>query len=111
MANVGLNTLITLSIPVLFALYPVAIALVALTLIRKWLPNPRLAYRVVLLVSFIFSMIDVAKHLNIDMSVFSGLPLFNYGMAWVLPTLIALVVTRFIGSKHQDNGDNHTVIV
>ncbi len=105
-ANVGLNQLIALSVPVLFALYPVAIALVALTLVRKWLPNPRLAYRVVLLVSFIFSMIDVAKYLKLDVSMFSSLPLFNYGMAWVLPTLVALVITRFIGGKamgsHQD---------
>ncbi|GAA05566.1 branched-chain amino acid transport system II carrier protein [Photobacterium leiognathi] len=105
-ANVGLNQLIALSVPVLFALYPVAIALVALTLVRKWLPNPRLAYRVVLLVSFIFSMIDVAKYLKFDVSMFSSLPLFNYGMAWVLPTLVALVITRFIGGKamgsHQD---------
>ncbi len=105
-ANVGLNQLIALSVPVLFALYPVAIALVALALVRKWLPNPRLAYRVVLLVSFIFSMIDVAKYLKFDVSMFSSLPLFNYGMAWVLPTLVALVITRFIGGKamgsHQD---------
>ncbi|PSV31059.1 branched-chain amino acid transport system II carrier protein [Photobacterium sp. GB-27] len=98
-ANVGLNQLIALSVPVLFALYPVAIALVALTLVRKWLPNPRLAYRVVLLVSFIFSMIDVAKYLKFDVSMFSDLPLFNYGMAWVLPTLIALAITRFVGGK------------
>jgi LIVCS family branched-chain amino acid:cation transporter len=109
-ANVGLNMLITLSIPVLFALYPVAIALVALTLIRKWLPNPRLAYRVVLLVSFVFSMIDVAKYLKFDMSVFSVLPLFNYGMAWVLPTVLALVVTRFIGGKYHNDGNNTIVV-
>ena len=103
--------LITLSIPVLFALYPVAIALVALTLIRKWLPNPRLAYRVVLLVSFIFSMIDVAKYLKIDVSVFSALPLFNYGMAWVLPTVVALIVTRFVGKDKQNGDDNHTIVI
>ena len=110
-ANVGLNMLITLSVPVLFALYPVAIALVALTLIRKWLPNPRLAYRVVLLVSFIFSMIDVAKYLKIDVSVFSALPLFNYGMAWVLPTVVALIVTRFVGKDKQNGDDNHTIVI
>ena len=87
-----------------------AIALVALTLIRKWLPNPRLAYRVVLLVSFVFSMIDVAKYLKFDMSVFSVLPLFNYGMAWVLPTVLALVVTRFIGGKYHNDGNNTIVV-
>ena len=110
-ANVGLNMLISLSIPVLFALYPVAIALVVLTLIRKWLPNPRLAYRVVLLVSLIFSMIDVAKYLKFDMSLFNSLPMFNYGLAWVLPTVIALVITRFIGGKQSKDENKHTVVI
>ncbi|PLC58526.1 branched-chain amino acid transport system II carrier protein [Photobacterium carnosum] len=108
-ANVGLNMLIALSVPVLFALYPVAIALVVLTLIRKWLPNPCLAYRVVLLVSFAFSMIDVAKYLKFDVSLFSSLPLFHYGMAWVLPTLIALIITRFVGGNQPNDDDKNSV--
>ncbi|MGF1757800.1 branched-chain amino acid transport system II carrier protein [Photobacterium sagamiensis] len=96
-ANVGLSQLIALSIPVLFALYPVAVALVMLTFIRKWLPNPRMAYRVVLLVSLLFSFIDAAKFMGIDVSALNMLPLFEYGMAWVLPTFGAMVITRFIG--------------
>lgn len=98
-ANVGLNQLISLSIPVLFALYPVAVALVALTFLRKWMPNPRAAYRIVLLVSFIFSLIDAAKFMGIDMSALNILPLFDFGMAWVLPTTAALVISRFIGGE------------
>ncbi|ELR66215.1 Branched-chain amino acid transport system carrier protein [Photobacterium marinum] len=97
-ANVGLNQLISLSIPVLFALYPVAVALVALTFVRQWMPNPRLAYRTVLSVSLLFSLIDAAKFMGIDMSALNILPLFDYGMAWVLPTLAALVVARLAGS-------------
>ncbi|PSW04220.1 branched-chain amino acid transport system II carrier protein [Photobacterium lipolyticum] len=96
-ANVGLSQLIALSIPVLFALYPVAVALVVLTFARKWLPNPRLAYRVVLLVSLAFSLIDAAKFMGIDVSALNMLPLFEYGMAWVLPTFAAMVLSRFIG--------------
>ncbi|MCG7586915.1 branched-chain amino acid transport system II carrier protein, partial [Photobacterium sp. OFAV2-7] len=90
-----------LSIPVLFALYPVAVALVALTFLRKWMPNPRAAYRIVLLVSFIFSLIDAAKFMGIDMSALNILPLFDFGMAWVLPTTAALVISRFIGGEAE----------
>ncbi|OZS43634.1 branched-chain amino acid transport system II carrier protein [Photobacterium sanguinicancri] len=100
-ANVGLNQLISLSIPVLFALYPVAVALVALTFVRKWLPNPRVAYRAVLLVSLVFSFIDAAKFMGIDVSAFNVLPLFDYGMAWVIPTFAAMVITRFVGAPAQ----------
>lgn len=100
-ANVGLNQLISLSIPVLFALYPVAVALVALTFVRGKMSNPRLGYRLVLLVSLLFSLIDAAKFMGMDVSAFNVLPLFDYGMAWVLPTLAALVVSFFIGGSAQ----------
>ncbi|MDW6003114.1 branched-chain amino acid transport system II carrier protein [Vibrio mangrovi] len=90
-ANVGLSQLISLSIPVLFALYPVAIALVALTFVRNKLPNPRVAYRVVLLVSLLFALIDAVKFVGVDVSALSFLPLFEIGMGWALPTAVALV--------------------
>ncbi|MGY0616689.1 branched-chain amino acid transport system II carrier protein [Vibrio sp. FJH11] len=99
-ANVGLAQLIALSVPVLFALYPVAIALVALTFIRSRLPNPRAAYRVVLLVSLLFALVDAAKVAGFDVSAFSILPLFEVGMGWVLPTFAA-IVCMFFTSKPQ----------
>ncbi|MEF1301366.1 branched-chain amino acid transport system II carrier protein, partial [Vibrio owensii] len=90
-ANVGLSQLISLSVPVLFALYPVAVALVALTFVRSKLPNPRVAYRSVLLVSLLFALIDAAKVAGLDVSAFNMLPLFEVGMGWVLPTFAAIV--------------------
>ncbi len=83
-ANVGLAQLITLSVPVLFALYPVAIALVVLTFIRSKLPNPKVAYRSVILVSLLFALIDALKVMGVNMSAFEVLPLYEYGMGWAL---------------------------
>ena len=100
-ANIGLAQLISLSVPVLFALYPVAIALVALTFFRKRLPNPQLAYRSVITVSLLFAVIDAAKIAGVDVSVFTFLPLFEYGMGWLLPTGLALITMLFVGRKKQ----------
>ncbi|WP_070972325.1 branched-chain amino acid transport system II carrier protein [Vibrio sonorensis] len=98
-ANVGLSQLIAFSIPVLFALYPVAIALVALTFVRKMLPNPCLAYRVVISIALLFALIDAAKISGIDVSAFDSLPLFSVGMGWALPTFVATVCMMFIGKS------------
>jgi len=95
-ANVGLAQLIALSVPVLFALYPVAIALVVLTFLRKKLPNPQVAYRVVILVSLLFALIDAAKVAGVDVSALSMLPLFEVGMGWLLPTAVAMVAMLFV---------------
>lgn len=100
-ANVGLSQLIALSVPVLFALYPVAIALVALTFLRKKLPNPKTAYRVVILVSLMFALIDAAKVAGIDVSAFNMLPLFDIGMGWLLPTTAAIIAMFFIGKAEE----------
>ncbi|WP_342607561.1 branched-chain amino acid transport system II carrier protein [Vibrio tritonius] len=100
-ANVGLSQLISLSVPVLFALYPVAIALVILAFVRNKLPNPTLSYRVVLLVSLMFALIDAAKIVGLDVSFFNFLPLFSDGMGWVLPTLATLLAMFFVGSNDE----------
>jgi len=51
-ANVGLSQLISLSIPVLVAIYPVAVALVLVTFLKSYFGRPRLVFRSVLLVAF-----------------------------------------------------------
>ncbi|MEZ8825200.1 branched-chain amino acid transport system II carrier protein [Vibrio amylolyticus] len=98
-ANVGLSQLIALSVPVLFALYPVAIALVALAFVREKLPNPRVAYRVVVLVALIFALIDAAKVSGVDVSALNMLPLFDMGMGWLLPTFASIICMFFIGKE------------
>ncbi|WP_165312163.1 branched-chain amino acid transport system II carrier protein [Vibrio ziniensis] len=98
-ANVGLAQLIALSVPVLFALYPVAIALVALTFIRSKLANPQASYRLVILVSLLFALIDAAKVSGLDVSFFNFLPLFEIGMGWLLPTVAAMIVMTFVGGS------------
>jgi len=100
-ANVGLSQLIALSVPVLFALYPVAIALVVLTFLRNKLPNPRIAYRSVILVSLVFALVDAAKVAGVDVSAFNVLPLFDVGMGWLLPTVAAMICVFFIGKSEQ----------
>lgn len=101
-ANVGLSQLISLSVPVLFALYPIAIALVMLAFLRNYLPNPAVAYRVVVLVSFLFSLLDAAKVSGVNVSAFNMLPLFEIGMGWLLPTLAATVSMFFIGAPVKE---------
>lgn len=107
-ANVGLSQLIALSIPVLVALYPVAIALVVLTFLRNKLANPTIGFRVVTLVAFLFALIDAAKVVGFDVSLFESLPLFDVSLGWILPTFIATVVMCFVGSTpaHKLTRDN-----
>ncbi|MDH5929294.1 branched-chain amino acid transport system II carrier protein [Vibrio lentus] len=108
-ANVGLSQLISLSVPVLFALYPVAIALVALTFLRSRFPNPKAAYRVVVLVSLMFALIDGAKVAGVDVSALKMLPLFEIGMGWLLPTAAAIICMFFVGKSTEQEMAEETI--
>lgn len=99
--NVGLAQLIQLSIPALVALYPVVIALVALTFFRHKMANTQWAFRWVCLVAFAFALLDAAKVMNLNVSFFSFLPLFDDGMSWVLPSLIVGVLTFFVPNSSR----------
>ena len=91
-ANVGLSTLIALSVPVLVAFYPVAIALVLATYLQPLMRAPVLAYRLILAVALVFGLVDGLKAAGLDMSAFDFLPMFEIGMAWVLPTVVAAII-------------------
>ncbi|WP_188628585.1 branched-chain amino acid transport system II carrier protein [Oceanisphaera marina] len=91
-ANVGLNTLITVSIPVLVAFYPVAVALVLATYLRPLMRAPVFAFRLTLAVALVFGLIDGMQAAGLNMSAFHLLPMFDIGMAWVLPTCVAVAI-------------------
>lgn len=90
-ANVGLSQLISISIPVLVAIYPVAVALVLVTFLKQQFARPTLSVRVVLTIAFMFGCLDGLGAAGMKMSAFSFLPLFDKGLAWLLPTCAACV--------------------
>ncbi|MGB5856368.1 MAG: branched-chain amino acid transport system II carrier protein [Oceanisphaera sp.] len=91
-ANVGLDTLITVSVPVLVAFYPVAVALVLATYLRPLMRAPIFSYRLIMAVALAFGIMDGLHAVGLSMSTFALLPMFDIGMAWVLPTCIATVI-------------------
>ncbi|MFT6985866.1 MAG: LIVCS family branched-chain amino acid:cation transporter [Psychromonas sp.] len=94
--NIGLSQLISLSVPVLFILYPVAIALVGLTLLDSFISKKKLSYRFVMSIALFFGLLDGLKVAGVNMQNFAFLPLFDKGMAWFLPTFAALIIAVFV---------------
>ena len=96
-ANVGLSYLISVSIPVLIALYPVAVALVVMNLLRGYINHPKQAFRWVVGIAFALSMLDAVKAAGVPgaktlVETASHLPLYGYGLAWLLPVTVAVVL-------------------
>ncbi|MFT0212926.1 branched-chain amino acid transport system II carrier protein [Pseudomonas sp. F1_0610] len=92
-SNVGLSQLLELSIPVLYGLYPLAIALILLALSSKLWNYPSIVFIPVMYVTFIFGLVDGLNAAKLNAYVpamFDGLFGVDMQMAWVLPAVFTL---------------------
>lgn len=75
-ANQGLNAVISMSIPVLSIVYPVAITVVLLILIAKFIPTKRISQQIPVIIVFILSIFSVISKLGwLKINFIESLPL------------------------------------
>ncbi|MDX5373083.1 MAG: branched-chain amino acid transport system II carrier protein [Pseudomonadaceae bacterium] len=103
-ANQGLTQLISVSVPVLVGLYPLAIVLVALSLLGGFWCSARRVFVPVMGVTLVFGLVDAFNAAGLKSlvpAVFTHLPLAEQGLGWLLPVgltlLVAAVLDRLLG--------------
>lgn len=104
-SNLGLTKLIAFSVPVLSAIYPPAIVVIMLSFFWKFWNKPSLVVGSVTTVAFIFGIIEAVKAAGFNeyLPVFiQHLPLNEQNLAWLLPSLIVLVVTTAIDRMRKE---------
>ena len=95
--RLGVDHIIKISGPILNVLYPVAITLIATTLLDKFLTNIR-AVRLGVYTSLVFGILSVIPAINL-----SFIPLSSKGFAWLIPTLIAILIGNIIFKSKTEN--------
>ncbi len=92
--NQGLNVILSISVPVLNAIYPVSIVLIVLGLLDKKLKGSRLVYPCTIGVVAVVSVIYAVDQLVAPESFFCPwLPLYTYGMGWVPVALVTALLS------------------
>lgn len=94
--QLGVDKIVAFSGPILNVLYPVAITLIATTLLNKYLTNIK-AVRLGIYTSLVFGILSIIPNLNLNF-----IPLASAGFAWLIPTVIAIVVGHLIFPKKLD---------
>ncbi len=91
-ANIGLAELIAISVPVLTAIYPLAICLIFLTFLHRFFQGKSEVYFGSMLFTFIVSFFDGLNAAGIEVQavndLFSVLPLYSVGLGWVVPAIV-----------------------
>ena len=111
-ANAGLNAIIAYSVPVLMFLYPLAVALILLTLFGKAFGNDRIVYRWVIGFTLIAALVDffnalpegTARFLHITgvaQAARDLLPLGDLGFGWLCPGAVGLVIGLILHKRRE----------
>ena len=91
------NSIIVIALPVLLFIYPITIVLILLNAIPdKFASNT--VFRVVVLLTFIFSIPDVLNFLSPSedlTQVISSIPFASHSLGWVLPAFIGFILLNF----------------
>ncbi|MGP4059254.1 branched-chain amino acid transport system II carrier protein [Halobacillus sp. H74] len=91
-SNIGLNQIISYSVPVLVFFYPITIVLVALTFMGRLFNHSPYVYRGAILLTAIIGLYDGLVAFGTDVSVItplvSQLPLYELNLSWVFPAIL-----------------------
>ncbi|MCU6375153.1 branched-chain amino acid transport system II carrier protein [Morganella morganii] len=98
----GLDTLLRVTIPVLLLIYPTTVALVFLQFARRKMRNPRFTYGFTVAVLVVMSAFDTLNNIGLlsenMLAVLHRMPLFKEGIGWLLPGVIAFIISFIAGN-------------
>lgn len=99
-ANVGLTNILSFSVPVLNAIYPMAMVLMLCFLLNNLFNGSKYVYILVMLFTSIFSILDSLNqtliHSKSITNLFDILPLYTKGLGWIVPSILGFIIGYFI---------------
>lgn len=93
-ANLGLTKILAISVPVLNAIYPIAIMLIVLGCLDKFFKGNSVVYSLTILFTGVVSVVDVLAQGGVNLGrvirVFEKLPLYGDGLGWIVPAIVGM---------------------
>ena len=101
--NQGLNTLLSLSVPLLDMIYPMSILLIVMGLCHNKLKDIRCVYPVTIgcvgFVSVVYALQNVGITLPVVSSLCQYLPWYSLGLGWVVVSVMTIVGCKLFTKK------------
>lgn len=104
MSVVGVSTIVSIAVPVLVLLYPVATILMILTIFDKHIKNKNV-YKGAVIGAFVVSIFTALNALGIEITainnIIAKIPFKSYSLEWVIPSIIGMVIALLFKDKKQ----------
>ena len=107
-ANLGLNQILAISVPILGAIYPLAIVLIILGLINRFVSHSIYLYGIIF--TAIYSIIDTVNISLLNSSwstVLRYIPLYDQGVGWVIPAVVGIIIGAILGKSNNQKSLNY----
>lgn len=105
-ANMGLTKILSISVPILNAIYPIAIMLIVLSMFDFIFKSNKYIYGLTILFTGIVSIIDAMGQAGLAkdnlLKLISYFPLYNEGLAWIVPAILGIVIGLAIKLLKED---------
>ncbi|MCI9481674.1 MAG: branched-chain amino acid transport system II carrier protein [Oscillibacter sp.] len=103
-SNIGLSQIIALSAPVLYFLCPLSIVLILLGIAGNWFGHARIVYQCTIILSLFAAILELARVVGGPCKPIADwtsrwLPLYTYGLGWVIPAVAGFVVGLLLKRK------------
>ncbi len=108
--NLGLNMILSISVPILNAIYPVSIVLILLGLTHDLWKNNRYIYPCVVGGTAVISVIYAMDEAGLPELLGKVLPLYNSGYGWIVIAAVMVIVGIVIGKVSKKKDDKSFLI-
>jgi LIVCS family branched-chain amino acid:cation transporter len=90
--NLGLSLILSIAVPLLVFIYPLAIVLIVLSLLRPVIGEGSLMYQLSIIFTGIFALYEGLSSIGVFVpavtSILQTSPFFEQGLGWVVPAFI-----------------------
>lgn len=112
-ANLGLTQILAVSVPILGAIYPMAVVLIIIGLFDHYLKKAQVVYLTTILLTGLFSLAETVNVTFLSGSldaILGKFPLYAQGVGWIVPALLGvaagLLYSKIRGTKTPDEQRN-----
>ncbi len=105
-SNVGLNAILKFSVPLLNTIYPMAILLILLSCLEKFIKDYKYIYVCSVIFCGVASVISVLDQQGIAIPLITEyahfIPGYELGFGWVIPTVLGIIIGALFGKKTKN---------
>jgi LIVCS family branched-chain amino acid:cation transporter len=97
-ANVGLTQILKFSVPVLTAIYPMAIVLMVLALFDNFFKGNSYVYLFTMICTSFVSILEALGQFGLKINILNSLPLYSKGLGWIIPAAVGAIAGFIYGN-------------